>query len=136
MPGLHLGPKGGMDDVESFKVLLVFVLEHVVDFPHPRHRRVVIALGQRVEVQDDVIASDQRIQQRYQIKQRLWQRNNSAKRSQSEANEFYFVQIDFVETEPFADEDNDRPAEFVDAALVQTADAGDFGQIFRFGTTQ
>ena len=71
MPGLHLGPKGGMDDVESFKVLLVFVLEHVVDFPHPRHRRVVIALGQRVEVQDDVIASDQRIQQRYQIKQRL-----------------------------------------------------------------
>ncbi len=47
-----------MNDVEPFQIFLVLVLEDVVNFSHPRHRRVILSLGQCMEVQDDVVALD------------------------------------------------------------------------------
>ena len=48
----------------------------------------------------------------------------------------YLVQINFGKVEPFADENNDRPAEFVNSALIETSDSGHFAQVFRLGTAQ
>ena len=41
-----------------------------------------------------------------------------------------------MEVEPFADEDDDGPAEFVDAALVEAADARHLRQVLRLGPAQ
>lgn len=48
----------------------------------------------------------------------------------------YFIQIDITNGEPLPDEDYDRPAEPVYAALVQTTDARDLRQIFIVCTSQ
>jgi len=36
-PSHYLSPKGWMDDIERFEVLLVLVLEDVIDLAHPLH---------------------------------------------------------------------------------------------------
>lgn len=58
----NLCPKSGMDNVEAFQILFVLVLEDVVDFAHPRHRWMVMSFRQRVEVQNNVIRLDKRLQ--------------------------------------------------------------------------
>ena len=48
----------------------------------------------------------------------------------------YLIKVDFVKVEPFADEDDNRPAKLVRSALVETSYPGHFRQVFRFGTAQ
>jgi hypothetical protein len=70
-----------------------------------------------VEIGDHIVSLDQGIQKVNQVEKR-------------------FVQIDLVELEPLADKNDHRSAESVDAALIQTADARDFRQILRLGSTK
>lgn len=60
-----------MDDIKRFQVLLVLILENIINFAHPLHRRMVIAFRQSVEIEDYVVPFNERVQQRYQIQQRL-----------------------------------------------------------------
>lgn len=39
----------------------------------------------------------------------------------------YFIQVNFIKVEPFADKDNNRPTKLVSPALVETSDSRDFG---------
>lgn len=55
---INLCPECGMDYVKAFQVFLVLVLQDVVDFTHPRHRRVIVPLGKCVEIEDNVISFD------------------------------------------------------------------------------
>lgn len=54
-----------MNDVESLKIFLVFIRQHIVDLSEPRERRIVAAGGKRMEVGDNVVALHDRIQQCY-----------------------------------------------------------------------
>ncbi len=54
----YLCPESGVDNIKSFQIFLVLVFQDVVDFPHPRHRRVIMPLGKCMEVEDYVITFD------------------------------------------------------------------------------
>lgn len=60
-----------MYDVEGLQVLFVFVRENVINLPQPSKRGVIAAVGECVEISDDVIAPDDRVQKVYQIEQCL-----------------------------------------------------------------
>lgn len=60
-----------MYDVESLEVLFVFVGENVINLPQPGERWVIAAVGECVEISDDVITPDDRVQKVYQIEQCL-----------------------------------------------------------------
>lgn len=48
----------------------------------------------------------------------------------------YLVQVDLVEPEPLADEDDHRAPELVKATLVQTPDARHFRQVLVLGSAK
>lgn len=74
-------------------------------------RRIITGRCQRVKVGDHVVALHDGIEQQDQVQQRL-------------------LQIEILRGKPFATEDDHRPAEPIDAALVQATDARHFRQIF------
>ena len=39
-----------MDYVKAFQILLVLVFQDVVNFTHPRHRRVIMPFGKCMEI--------------------------------------------------------------------------------------
>lgn len=47
-----------MDNIKSFQIFLVLVFQDVVNFSHPRHRRMIMSFGKRMEVEDNVITFD------------------------------------------------------------------------------
>lgn len=116
-PRHHLRPERRVYHIARLEVLLVLVRQYIVDLLEPLEGWVVGRRSQRVEVGDDVVALDQRVQQVDEVEQGL-------------------VQVDLFEAEPLADEDDDGPAEAVHAALVQAADAGHLGQVLGPGPAQ
>lgn len=54
----YLSPECRMNNVKAFQILLVLVLQDVVDFTHPRHGWMIMALRKRMEVQNNVISFD------------------------------------------------------------------------------